>query len=97
MRPVRGANSGAYSLGGINADCKGRAERCRIFYSLRIKSKSIAFLGRQRQADKTATESGHEIYNLRCYLFGGADEVAFILTVFGVYENDHPTPTKFLQ
>ena len=30
----------------------------------------------------------HEIDRLRCNLFGGADEIAFVLAVFGIDDDD---------
>jgi hypothetical protein len=34
---------------------------------------------------------------LGCYLLGGAEKVTFVLTVFGINEDNHPTAAKLFQ
>ena len=89
MCPVGSTDTGADALGGINADRKGRAEDGRIVGRLRIEAERIAFVGRQRQADKAAAEGGHEVDNLRRYLLSGADQISLIFAVFVIDKHDH--------
>src|SRR5690606_25162372 len=47
-----------------------------------------ALLG-QGQADQAAGVSGHEVDVFRAYLLGGNDEVAFVLAIPVIHQDDH--------
>ena len=48
-----------------------------------------AFFG-QWQADQSPGVAGHEVDDVRSNLFGSADQVAFMLAIFVVDDNNHP-------
>ena len=53
-----------------------------------------ALLG-QRQADQAAAMLGHEVDRLRRHVFGRHDEVALVLAVFFVDQDDHAASLQF--
>ena len=46
-------------------------------------------LGQDRHAELAAAVGDHEVDDLGRHLFGGADEIAFVLAVFGIDHDDH--------
>ena len=50
----------------------------------------VAALFGQRQADQPAPEAGHEVDRLGSHLLGGDREVALVLAVLVVHQDDHP-------
>ena len=52
-----------------------------------------AFVG-GRHADEAAAEAGHEIDRRRRDVFGGQDEIALVLTVGVIDDDDHASPAE---
>ena len=67
-----------------------RAERGRIGLDHRMETEPLADLGQDRHAELAAAVGDHEVDGFGRRLFGGADEVAFVFTVFGIDDNDDP-------
>jgi uncharacterized protein (DUF608 family) len=49
----------------------------------------LAALARERQADQAAAETGHEVDSLGADMVGGQHQIAFVLSVFFIYQDDH--------
>src|SRR5262249_49339969 len=49
----------------------------------------VASLFSHRQANQTARVTGHEVDDFRRDLFGRANQIAFVLAVLVVHDNDH--------
>ena len=64
---------------------------CRVPLRLRHRRQlqPLAMLARQRQADQAAAESGHEVDRLRRHVLGREHEIAFVLAIFFVDQDDH--------
>ena len=58
---------------------------------------AIADGGRHRHAEHAAGVAHHEIDGLRRRLFGGDDQVALILAIFVIDQDDHASGSKFGQ
>ena len=52
---------------------------------------------RQREANKTATILGHEVDGIRRRHLRGNDEVALVLAIFRIDENDHAAVLHLLD
>ena len=55
---------------------------------------ALAAIARQRQADQATAMLGHEIDGLGRDEFGREDQIALVLAVFLVNEDDHAAGTK---
>jgi hypothetical protein len=49
----------------------------------------LATLGREREADEPAAEARHEVDVLRAHLLRGHHEIAFVLAILVVHDDDH--------
>ena len=52
-------------------------------------AQALAALARERQADQAAAEARHEIDGFRRDVLGGQHQVAFVLAVFLIDQDDH--------
>ena len=68
-----------------------RAQRRGVRLDHRMQAKPLADLRQDRHAELAAAVGDHEIHRFGGRLFGGANEVAFVLPVLGVYDDDRPT------
>src|SRR5204863_8598835 len=73
----------------VDGNSKGGTEELSVLGDLRGQVKLVTTLFGQRQADQAAGVPGHEIDDLRSDLLGSANEVAFILAIFVVNDDDH--------
>ena len=44
----------------------------------------------QRQADQATTKLGHKVHRIRRCHLGWNNQIALVLAVFGIHQNDHP-------
>ena len=65
-----------------------RAQRGRVGLDHRRQLEPLAHVGQDRHAELPPAVRDHEVDDLRRHLLGGADEVAFVLAVFGVDDHD---------
>ncbi len=57
----------------------------------------VAALLGERQADQPAAEAGHEIDRLRRHFLGGDRQVALVLAILVVHEDDHAPAPELLH
>jgi len=72
----------------VNAGVDRRHER---------EAKLVAAVFRERHADEAAAELGHEVDGVGRDFFGGHGEVALVLAVFVVNEDDHAAVADFFD
>ena len=84
-------------LGGRDARARGavidrhgevRAERGRVRFDHRRQLEPLADVGQDRHAELAAAVRDHEVDDLGRDLLGRADEIAFVLAVLGVDDDD---------
>ncbi len=75
---------------GVDADGERSALRVGVVLDHGRQGECIGALGRERDADQATPVRGHEVDDLRGDLRGGTDEVALVLAVLVVSDDDHP-------
>ncbi|MCY1208902.1 hypothetical protein D9M72_205380 [compost metagenome] len=86
---VGGGNAGGHALGGLDRHGEVGAVLGAVAADHRVQVQLAAALGGQGQADQPAAVLGHEIDRFRCDEIGSQHQVAFILAVFLIDEDDH--------
>ncbi len=88
--PVRRADPRRYPMPRHSVDRhhEGGALRIAHLVSDRGEHELLHPLRRERQADETTAVSGHEVDDLRRHLFGGANQIALVLPIFIVGDDD---------
>ena len=65
-----------------------RAQKRRVVLDHRRQIEPLGDLGQDRHAKLPAAVGDHEVDDFGRHLFGGADEIAFVLAVFGIDDDD---------
>jgi hypothetical protein len=86
--PIRRRNSRRNVFPRIDGHGEGRAERGGILNRLLREMEFFDSLGSQGETDQPAGIFGHEINGLGRHVLSGNDEIAFILAVFVIEEDD---------
>src|SRR5208282_2095933 len=86
---IRGAGAGGGAAARVNRLAKRRAEHGSIARSDGRQGQRIAALLRHRQANQAAAKFRHEVDGFGRDFFGGHGQVAFVLAVFIVHQDDH--------
>ncbi len=94
---VGGTDARGSALCGVDGDGEGGVEASGVIDDLRVKCEGVAFVAGERQAYKASAEFGHKVDDLRCNLFGGADEVAFVFAVFVIDKDDDFACAKVIE
>ena len=68
---------------------KARVQRGVVHVGDRLQFQAVGRFAEHRHADLSAAVGDHEIDNLRRDCFGGADEIAFILAVHSIDDDNH--------
>jgi hypothetical protein len=89
-RAVRGGDAGRRAPSRLDGDRERRAEVGRVLLDHRRQFEGVAALLGQREADETAALARHEVDRLRGDLLRGQDEVALVLAVLVVDDDDEP-------
>ena len=89
-RAICGGDSGGHAATGIDGNSESCAEKRSVVGDLRGQVQFIATLFGERQTDQAARMPGHEIDDFRRDFFRGAHQVAFVLAIFVVNDDDHP-------
>jgi hypothetical protein len=76
-------------VGRLDGHGEGRAVLGAVALAMGGRLQAFAALARQRQADQAAAEAGHEVDGLGRDMVGGQHQVAFVLAVFLVDQDDH--------
>ena len=86
---VGGGDAGGDAVGGLDGDGEGRLERRGVVdHHQRQLELADPLLG-QREADEPAALTGHEVDGLRSHLLGRHHEVALVLAVAVIGDDDH--------
>jgi hypothetical protein len=86
---VGGRDAGGHAFGGLDRHGEGRAHLGAVARHHGRQLEALAALARERQADQAAAEAGHEVDGLGRDVVGGQHQVAFVLAVFFVHQDDH--------
>ena len=88
-RAIRGRDAGGHAAGRLDRDGEGGAMACAVARGHRRQLQAFAAFARQSQADQAARVTRHEVDRFRRDVLGGKHEVALVLAVFLVDEDDH--------
>ena len=87
--PVGGGNTGRHAVARIDRDGKGRAEGRGILLHHHGEFRAIHLLLAQGEADEPPAVRGHEVDGLGGDQLGRHGQIAFVLPVLVVHEDDH--------
>ena len=96
-RAVGCGNAGGHALARIDGFAEGGAEVGGVVRRHQGQAESVAALAGQREADQAAAEGGHEIDDFGRHLFGGDGQVAFVLAILVVDDDQHAPGASFLD
>ena len=94
---VGGADAGGDALARFDGFGEGGAEGRLVGAGHGSQPQEVAALLGEREADEPAAEAGHEVDGLGGDFFGGHGEVAFVLAVLVVHDDDHAPGAHLLQ
>ncbi len=94
---VCGAGAGGGAAAGVYWFAEGGAEHGRVARSDGGEGQRIAALFGHGEADEAAAEFSHEVDGFGRDLFGGHGEIAFILAIFVVHQDDHASGADFVE
>ena len=97
MRPVVGGDAGSDALARLNGLGEGGAEARGVLLGHGRQIEEVGALLCQREADEAAAESGHEVDGFGSDEFGREGQVAFVLAVFVVDDDQHPSSANLIQ
>ena len=86
--PIRGRDARRNVFPRIDGHGEGRAERGSVLNRLLREMEFFDSLGSQGETDQPTGMFGHEIDGLGRHVLRGHDEIAFILTIFVIDEDD---------
>ena len=87
-RAVRCRDAGGDAFGGLNGRGKGRALLVAIARRHGRQLQALAVFAAERQADQAAPETRHEVDGVGADVVGCHQQIAFVLAVFFVNQND---------
>ena len=94
---VRGADARGDALPGLDGDGEGRGAGRLIVVHHHGQGELLDAVVGQAEADQAAPVLRHEIHGVSGGLVRRHDEVALVLAVLVVHEDDHPASTDFLD
>ena len=86
---VSGGNAGGNALAGLNGNREIGSETRTVALGHQRQLQAVGQFRGHGQADQAAPETGHEIDGFRRDVFGGHGQVALVLAVLIVHQNDH--------
>ena len=89
VRAVGGRDARRDALAGLDRDRERRLEGRLVLGRHQVEAQLVAALGRERQADQPAPLLGHEVDRVGRRELGGHGEVALVLAVLVVADDDH--------
>ena len=97
MRALRGTDTGADLLGGVDRHGEIGLMLGAVIAHHQRQVELPCALWSDRHADQAAGFGGKEINDLRRGLLGGNDQVAFILTVLIIHQDDHSAGADVIE
>src|SRR6185503_1176776 len=89
-RAIGCGDAGADAATGVDGNCESGAEIRRVVGHLRRQVELVTTFFCKWETNQTTGMTGHEIDDFGSDLLSRADEIAFILTIFVVNDDDHP-------
>ena len=89
MRAVMRRDAGAYAFARLDGHGEGRGVARAVRARHQLEMKLLGAVGVERQADKPAAMLGHEIDGVRRCHLRGDDEVALVLALLCIDEDEH--------
>lgn len=86
---VTGTDAGGHAFLGVDGFREGGAEVGGVDLRHEGETEAVADVGLEGETDEAAAVDGHEVYGVRRNGIGGDGEVAFVLAVFVVDNDDH--------
>jgi hypothetical protein len=96
-RPVGGRNAGGHALARLDRNGEGRLVPGPVVARHQRQAELLDPLAGKRQADQAARMLGHEVDGLRGRPLGRDHEIAFVLPVLVIDQNEHPALASFLD
>ncbi len=96
-RAVGGGDAGGDAVARLDRDRERRLEGRLVLGRHQVEAELVAAVGRERQADQPAALAGHEVDRLGRGELGGDREVALVLAVLVVADDDHPPGADVLD
>ncbi|MCY1279753.1 hypothetical protein D9M69_553830 [compost metagenome] len=86
---VGGGDAGGHAFGGFDGHGELGAEAGAVARRHQRQLQQLAALAGHRHADQATGEAGHEVDVLGLHALGGHDQVAFVLAILVIHEDDH--------
>ena len=96
-RPIRGADAGGNPARRVHAHLEIGFERLAVLRHHPLDAQLLEPVGRGGHADQATAVLGHEIDCLGCGVFSGHDQIAFILAVGVIDDDDQLAFTQVLD
>src|SRR5215210_7867142 len=96
-RPVGRGDAGGHAVAGLDGDGEGRLEGRLVLGRHQVEAELVAALRGQGQADQPAAVLGHEVDRLGRDELGRHREVALVLAVLVVADDDHAAGPDLLD
>ncbi|MCY1435457.1 hypothetical protein D9M71_515540 [compost metagenome] len=96
-RAVGGGDAGGDAFGGLDGDGELGAEAGAVALHHQRQAETLAALAVHRHADQATGVLGHEVDVFGAHGLGGHDQVAFVLAVFVIHQDDHLALTNVLE
>ena len=97
LRAVVSGNAGRDAFPGLDGDGERGGVPRLVGPRHGLKMQRLCPLGRDGEADQAAAEPGHEVDSVRRGHLRGDNEVAFVLAILGVHENEHAALPRVLE
>ena len=97
VRAVGRADAGGHALARLDGHGERRLVRRLVLQRHELEAELVAALRREREADPAARVGGHEVDVVGRDELGGHDEVALVLAVLVVDDDDHPAGGDLLE
>ena len=96
-RAVGGADAGGDSLAGLDRDGEGGLHAAAVGAGHRLEAELVGALLGQREADQAAAVAGHEVDRVGRRHLRRDDQVALILAILVVDEDEHPPVARLVD
>ena len=94
---VGGGNARGHAGTGFNGDGEIGSEARAVALGHERQFQLVHKGGAEGKADQAARVAGHEVDGFGGHVFGGDGDVAFVLAILVVHQNDHPALADFFH
>ena len=96
-RAVGGGNAGGHALARLDGDGKGRLVTCAVVLRHQGQTELLDPLAGEREADQAARMLGHEVDRFGGGALRGDHEIALVLAILVIDQDEHPALAGFLD